>query len=75
MNAQFRRAFAGTALAAVALLATAQPAVYAAGAADGAPKGKRPLNIAQFDPAIRTISAARAAELDAALTRATIPQV
>ena len=64
MNTQFRRAFAGTALAAVALLATAQPAVYAAGTADGVPKGKRPLNIAQFDPAIRTISTARAAELE-----------
>jgi len=36
---------------------------------------KRPLNIAQFDPAIRTISTARAAELDAALTHAAIPQV
>jgi amidase len=36
---------------------------------------KRPLNIAQFDAAIKSISPARVAELDAALTHATIPQV
>ncbi len=38
-------------------------------------RSKRPLNIAQFDAAIKSISPARAAKLDAALTYATIPQM
>ncbi len=37
--------------------------------------GKRPLNIAQFAPAIKSISAARVAQLDAALMMATIPKL
>ena len=39
------------------------------------PTGKRPLNIAQFDAAIKSISPTRVAELDAALIYATIPQL
>jgi amidase len=43
--------------------------------AETIPPGLRSLNIAPFEPAIKSIAPARVAELDAALTMATIPQV
>lgn len=58
-----------------ALLASGLPAAQATGPASPVTPGKRPLNIAQFGPAIQSLSAARAAEIDAAVTTATIAQL
>ena len=53
------------------MLTFAQPNVQAR----TIPKGKRPLNIAQFDAAIKSIKSDRVAELDAALMTTSIPQM
>ena len=66
-----RRTFLTVIAVAGVMLTFAQPNVQAR----AIPKGKRPLNIAQFDAAIKSISPARVAELDGALTYATIPQM
>lgn len=58
-----------------ALITAGLPAAHAATPAKDAPKPLRPLNIAPFAPAIKSLSNARVAELDAALTNATIPQM
>ena len=63
-----------TALSLTALLVAPSLPALAAGASLPVPKGARPLNIAQFNTAIASLNAARVAELDAALTMATIPQ-
>jgi amidase len=70
-----RRSFM-TMLALVAVLGSAGlPTAHAAPPAKEAPKPQRPLNIAPFAPAIKTLSNARVAELDAALAGAMIPQL
>ena len=66
-----RRMFLRVVAVAGVLLTVAQPNVQAL----AVPKGKRPLNIAQFEVAIKSISPARVVDLDAALTYATIPQM
>ena len=66
-----RRTFLTVVAVAGVMLTVAQPNVQAR----AIPKGKRPLNIAQFDAAIKSISPARAAELDAALMTASISQM
>jgi amidase len=58
-----------------ALLTAGLPVAHAATPAKDAPKPQRPLNIAPFAPAIKSLSNARVDELDAALTSATIPQM
>jgi len=58
-----------------ALLTAGLPAAQAASPSSPVTPGKRPLNIAQFGPAIQSLSAARAAAIDAAVTTATIPQL
>jgi amidase len=70
-----RRSFL-TMLALVAAMGSAGlPMAHAAMPAKESPKPQRPLNIAPFAPAIKSLSNARVAELDAALTNATIPQM
>lgn len=58
-----------------ALITAGLPTAHAATPAKDASKPLRPLNIAPFAPAIKSLSKARVAELDAALTNATIPQL
>jgi len=67
-----RRGFLTALVLATAVTVAGLPGAQAA---NPAPKGQRPLNIAQFDAAIKSISTARVAELDKALTTATIPQM
>lgn len=63
-----------TALA-IVFFASGRLAAHAATPANDAPKPQRPLNIAPFAPAIKSLSNARVTELDSALTGATIPQM
>lgn len=69
-----RRTFLSAIALSVIVTAAGLPA-QSASAAQHIDKGKRPLNIAPFLPAIQSISAARVAELDGMLAMATIPQL
>jgi amidase len=68
-----RRSFLSAVALSVLVAAAGLPAQPASAAP--AERGRRPLNIAPFLPAIQSISAARVAELDGMLAMATIPQL
>jgi len=66
-----RRTFLATIALATLVSAIGLPPVQAA----EVPKGKRPLNITQFESAIKTLGVTRVATLDKVITYATIPQL